>query len=268
MTTANIVFLIDIQNGFIRNNLTPEQGGCLGVPNGKKVCKPAGKLIRNLKNAFVILSQDFHPKNHVSFKSNHPNGLWPDHCVQGTESAAFVKSVMNELPFNMIKLLYIDSTLPVLMEKDERKNTFFVIRKGMNPNLDSYGIATENDGVSTTRAPRVFKDIAGTLKGRGIEKAQIHIGGLATNFCVEFSHNDIYKLLIPALNKNDIKANVNLLTDISAGIPDAFVQSGFEVSSAMKRMSEKGTTFTTTEDLFRNTVPRRGKMPQQSYMPG
>src|SRR5260370_37266965 len=61
-------------------------------------------IINRIAPAFrtVVLTQDWHTPGHVSFASSHPGkkpfetvqlpygtqGLWPDHCAQGTEGAA------------------------------------------------------------------------------------------------------------------------------------------------------------------------------------
>src|SRR5438067_6399961 len=86
------LLLIDIQNDFL-------PGGALAVPKGDEIIP----LVNQLQNKFdlVIATQDWHPKEHKSFASNHkgkkvfeeiqwqglPQTLWPDHCVQGTSGA-------------------------------------------------------------------------------------------------------------------------------------------------------------------------------------
>ncbi len=75
-------------------------GGALAVPNGDAVVPPINAMMGNAKT--IILTQDWHPADHLSFASQHPGKepmesvtlshgaqvLWPDHCVQGTEGAA------------------------------------------------------------------------------------------------------------------------------------------------------------------------------------
>ncbi len=287
MTTHTIVFLIDIQNGFANDGLTPAQGGSLYVPGGEKVGEPAANLLRNLSNATVVLSQDFHPADHISFASNHAGAapfsninlkrgddgqykvtegttegtvlqtLWLDHCKQGTESTLFVDPIMGELPAGLRQEVQQHIPSAVLASTDDRGNNFYVIRKGTHSDLDSYGIATENDSITTTAAPPTFALIADNLQSAGVKDVNIHIGGLATNFCVAFSHNDVYKYLLPELEARGIKAQVHLLTDISAGIPDAFVPPGFEVSTALNKMAALGTKQTTTDDVIRSTLTGR-----------
>lgn len=282
MTAANIVVLIDIQNGFAQSDLTKAEGGSLYVPGGEMVGEKAAILLRHLSNATVVLSQDFHPANHISFASNHEGKeplwtirlergadevyrvsekgelaqtLWLDHCIQGTKSALFVEPIMGELPEGLSRDLQRHISDPVMSETDERGNTFHVIRKGVNSDLDSYGIATENDGIETTAAPAVFKIIARKLEAEDVTEANIYIGGLATNFCVEFSHKDIYQYLVPQLERRGIKAKVYFLTDISAGIP-IFVPGGAwpDLAAASDRMTSFGTNTATTEDVIRSTL--------------
>ena len=112
----------------------------------------------------IILTQDWHPTGHSSFASSHnghppfsiidmPYGsqtLWPDHCVAGSNGAAFHPK------------LNIDCANAI-------------IRKGMNPKVVFYLAFVENDKVMQT-------GLAGFLQARGSKK--LTIVGLATNFCV------------------------------------------------------------------------------------
>lgn len=81
----------------------------MSVPHGEEVIKPINQLL-TLPFALKIATKDWHPKNHVSFASNHPGAeaystmatiknpknlsetyeslLWPNHCVQHTPGAS------------------------------------------------------------------------------------------------------------------------------------------------------------------------------------
>lgn len=281
MTTANIIILVDPQNGFARDGLTAEQGGSLYVPDSWAIVEPAARLIRQASDSIILLSQDFHPSNHISFASNHKGAapmseiflkrgdhglyqvvdgpeegafqqtLWNDHCVQGTESALFVEPIMDELPEDLNSLLRQTVPLPALIGKDNRGNTFFVIRKGARTDLDSYGLATENDGVTTTSVPFVFNHIANELQSSGVKEAHISIGGLATNFCVEFSNKDVHEYLVPMLNTQGIKTRVGIMTDVSRGIPISIPGGAWpDLDSAAKRMANLGTIETTSDEVI------------------
>jgi nicotinamidase/pyrazinamidase len=88
-------------------------GGALPVDNGDEIIPVLNDYIRRFKdaNANVLASRDWHPPNHVSFKSQ--GGLWPPHCVQQTLGARFSPAL--KLP---------DHTI--------------IISKATNPELEAY----------------------------------------------------------------------------------------------------------------------------------
>ncbi|WP_025109924.1 bifunctional nicotinamidase/pyrazinamidase [Pseudomonas sp. H1h] len=155
------LLVIDVQNDF-----TP--GGRLAVPEGDLIVP----LINRLGGLFkqVVIAQDWHPTGHASFASSHPGRkpydviqlpygeqtLWPEHCVQGTAGAEFHPKL--ELPHAQL-----------------------IIRKGCNPDIDSYSAFLEADRRTTT-------GLAGYLKERGIDT--VYMVGLALDFCVMFSALD------------------------------------------------------------------------------
>jgi nicotinamidase/pyrazinamidase len=122
----------------------------------------------------VILTQDWHPRGHSSFASSHqgaaamsvvafpygPQVLWPDHCIQGSDGSAF-HADLNADRADMI------------------------IRKGFNPDIDSYSAFFENDHKTPT-------GLEGYCRTRGIDA--LTLVGLATDFCVNFSAVDAAKL--------------------------------------------------------------------------
>ncbi len=75
------LIIVDVQNDFL-------PGGALAVPEGDQIIEAINLLQE--KCAVVIASKDWHPKGHSSFKQ------WPEHCVQGTEGAAFPKNLKSE----------------------------------------------------------------------------------------------------------------------------------------------------------------------------
>jgi nicotinamidase/pyrazinamidase len=129
------------------------------------------KIAKGFEN--VVLTQDWHTADHVSFASQHsgkkpfeavklPYGnqiLWPDHCVQGTEGASLVK----------------DLSIP---------HAQLVIRKGFHKGVDSYSAFTEADGKTST-------GLGGYLKQRSMQR--VFVVGLATDFCVAWTAMDARK---------------------------------------------------------------------------
>lgn len=86
--------------------------------------------------------------------------LWPDHCVQST----FGAELSSQLAQNRIEV---------------------IIRKGTNPTIDSYSGFYDNGKLKST-------GLHGFLQDRGVE--EVHICGLAADFCVFFTAMDALKL--------------------------------------------------------------------------
>ena len=160
-----VLLVVDIQNDFC-----PQ--GALAVPEGDQVVPIINKLSRRF--AHVILTQDWHCEDHLSFASSHPGKkpleqielsygpqiLWPDHCVEGTHGANFHPDL-------------------------DVANCELIIRKGYHREIDSYSAFFENDRRTPT-------GLAGYLRERGLSR--IFIVGLATDFCVAYSALDACRL--------------------------------------------------------------------------
>ncbi len=94
MHENEVLLIVDIQNDFCA-------GGALQVPRADEIVPLVNRLAAGF--AHVVLTQDWHPRNHQSFASMHPGRkpydtievdygaqiLWPDHCVQATHGAEF-----------------------------------------------------------------------------------------------------------------------------------------------------------------------------------
>jgi nicotinamidase/pyrazinamidase len=161
---SDALIIIDVQNDFC-------PGGALAVPDGDAVVPVINRL--ESRFAHVLLTQDWHPSGHQSFASSHPGRqpfeaievaygpqvLWPDHCVQGTEGAAFHKNLATG-------------------------RAELVLRKGFRREIDSYSAFYENDHATPT-------GLTGYLRTRGISR--VFLVGLATDYCVHFSAVDAAK---------------------------------------------------------------------------
>ena len=158
---GEVLLIVDVQNDFC-------PGGALAVPQGDEIVPVVNRLAHEF--AHVILTQGWHPRGHASFASSHRGKqpfdtievsygqqiLWPDHCVQGTQGAAFHPRL--DVP-----------------------RAELAIRKGFRSAIDSYSAFRENDRRTPT-------GLASYLKERGFER--ITLSGLATDFCVLFSAID------------------------------------------------------------------------------
>ena len=157
--TALIV--IDLQNDFC-------PGGALAVAGGDEIVPLVNALIA--AHEHVILTQDWHPAGHSSFASSHDGKapfetvalsygeqtLWPDHCIQGSDGAAFHAGM-------------------------DWTRAEMVVRKGYRAAIDSYSAFFENDRKTPT-------GLGGALKERGVFK--LTLCGLATDYCVAYSALD------------------------------------------------------------------------------
>jgi len=177
--SKTLLLIIDVQNDFC-------PGGALAVNEGNEVVRPLNALSSFLsqKGGRAAATQDWHPAGHISFASSHSGkkmgdsidtplvkgqALWPDHCVQGTEGAAFHKD-LNLSPVSLI------------------------IRKGFRMELDSYSAFFENDRKTPT-------GLEGWIKSLGIET--VIMGGLATDYCVFYSAMDCGKAGIKTIIASD-----------------------------------------------------------------
>lgn len=184
---TNALIVIDVQNDFC-------PGGALGVAGGDAIVPGINALMADF--GAVVLTQDWHPSDHMSFADNHvgaapysitqmpygPQVLWPRHCVQGTNGAAF-HAGLNADRGDMI------------------------IRKGFRPAIDSYSAFYENDHKTPT-------GLDGYLRSRGVKT--LVLAGLATDFCVAFSALDAAALGFNVTVRMDLSRAIDLDGSLAA----------------------------------------------------
>ncbi|MFX0104081.1 MAG: bifunctional nicotinamidase/pyrazinamidase [Candidatus Hodarchaeota archaeon] len=206
------LLIVDIQYDFI-------PGGALAINEGDLIINDINQIASLFKKSGskIVLTQDYHPQNHLSFASNHPGKnpgdefmsddgaigpvLWPDHCVQGTKGAEFHKDLNVDLADAIFK-------------------------KGMNPNVDSYSGFQENDKKSET-------GLREYLNSKKIKR--IFICGLALDYCCYYT----------AMDGFDIGYKVYLLVDLTRGVdlPEGSIR------NALKTMRNKGIKFANKESF-------------------
>ncbi|WP_415027500.1 bifunctional nicotinamidase/pyrazinamidase [Bradyrhizobium sp.] len=164
ISDRDVLLVIDVQNDFCT-------GGALAVPGGETVVPGINRIAQKFAN--VVLTQDWHPHDHVSFASNHAGRqpfqtieldygtqvLWPSHCVQGTAGAEFHADL-------------------------DVARASLVVRKGFRRGIDSYSALFENDQSTPT-------GLLGYLRERDLNT--VFVAGLALDFCVRFSAEDARK---------------------------------------------------------------------------
>lgn len=162
-----VLLLVDIQPDFL-------PGGALPTHEGETVLEPVARLLAADPFGLYVATQDWHPRDHVSFASNHAGReaferielygqeqiLWPDHCIQGTPGADLHRA-LDWRPFSAL------------------------IRKAVDPRVDSYSAIRNNWDSEGNRPPT---GLAGYLRERGVE--QVFLAGLARDFCVRWSAED------------------------------------------------------------------------------
>ena len=182
------LIVVDVQNDFC-------EGGALEVKKGNEVIPIINKLVESNYFDLIAATQDWHPRDHKSFASNHPsknvydmidlNGikqvLWPDHCIQRRRGARFHRD---------LKL----------------GNKIKVFKKGTNSEVDSYSGFYDNDHISST-------GLAAYLKRKNIE--EVFISGLATDYCVKFTAIDSLREGFKTYVIKDATRGVNVNKDDS-----------------------------------------------------
>lgn len=178
---AHALIVIDVQNDFC-------PGGALAVLDGDAVIPGINALMQTIP--VTVLTQDWHPADHSSFASQHqgrapmdmvempygPQVLWPNHCVQGSDGAAFHAD------------LHTDSA-------------DLIIRKGFRRAIDSYSAFFENDRTTTT-------GLDGYLRARNV--THLTLAGLALDFCVSYTGLDAARLGYNVTVRTDLCRAIDL----------------------------------------------------------
>jgi nicotinamidase/pyrazinamidase len=184
---TDALLVIDLQNDFC-------PGGALAVAEGDTIIPRINALAQQFEH--VLLTQDWHPEQHISFASTHPGTqpyqqitapygpqtLWPDHCLQQTTGAD----------------LHPDLNIP---------QAELILRKGFRKHIDSYSAFLENDHLTPT-------GLAGYLRERNLRR--LFLCGLAYDFCVRFSALDGKALGFETIVLEDATRPVNLPGSIDA----------------------------------------------------
>lgn len=166
--------VVDVQNDFF-------PGGPLAIERADEIVPVINRLMSVARHVAAI--QDWHPRDHVSFTSNHKGKkagdvvdaagvrqtLWPDHCVQMSRGAEFHP--------------WLDA-----------RRIGLVLRKGARKDLDATSAFVENDGKTVT-------GLAGWLTAHGVK--QVYVCGIATDSAVKATALDARKLGFEAVVVED-----------------------------------------------------------------
>ncbi len=179
-------------------------GGSLACHEGDAIVPGIRALLQARLFRHVVATQDWHPAGHISFATSHPGKqpfdriplyghaqtLWPDHCVQGSTGAELYPG---------IDWSVVDH----------------VVRKGCDPQVDSYSGFRENYG---PRGTRPSTELADWLRGRQVDT--VYVAGLARDVCVLWTAQDaadagfvthvLWDLTRPVTPESDITTRARL----------------------------------------------------------
>jgi len=198
-----LLIVVDPQNDFV------SPMGTLSVPNAETAIPNINRLLQSDKFTFRVITQDWHPCNHVSFADTHgaekfteketlqaagrPGGIktvrqvmWPIHCVAGTSGAAI---------HSQINIERVDA----------------IFRKGVEPDCECYSIF---EYVFDKSNKVLFGDEYITSYFNMIDSLkfdEIVVCGFATDYCVEAT----------AISARRLCENVSVIIDAAAPVaPD------------------------------------------------
>ena len=165
--------------------------------------------------------------------------LWSSHCVQGTESARMHDGL--NLPKGLVRKLDNDITQLLVSYNDATTgNKFYVVRKGTRSEVDSNGLYVENDKTTLTPAQLAFQELAAQFIKDDVANVVINYMGLATNFCVEFSCNQVAAIGAGFFTVAGMQVNHNLVVEACRGIPiPGGKDDAFSLDGTLPRLAEK-----------------------------
>lgn len=171
----SILFIVDMQNDFIDGSLVVK-GGNEAVDN---LIKHIDELDDKEHYNAVIITNDWHTENHISFKE------WPKHCVANTNGAKIperlTEKLMNTFGYDFVYFEY----------------------KGRSEDKDEYSIF-DNE--------RNCKEVQNLIKGYSYDgdDTDITVCGIAGDICVYNTIKDMIRL--------GYKDRIEVLMDATASI--------------------------------------------------
>jgi len=208
------IIVVDVQNDFITGSLS--LSNCPANHNGAEIVPIINELLQRVPFSVVTISQDWHPKDHISFVDNQHirtmkemkdakvfeevtfvvegedrlQTLWPRHCVQDSKGA--------ELH-------------PALIVPQGAK----IIKKGQDPDVDSYSAFWDNSRLRATELEAVLREA---------DVEEVVICGIATDVCVKAT----------ALDALDLGFKVTLVSDACRGVEE------YAIQRTLDEVKEKG----------------------------
>ncbi len=204
--------LVDLENDFM-------PGGALGIKEADQIIPIINTIIP--KFSLVVMTQDLHPADHVSFASSHSGKnpgdrikvkeldqtLWPVHCVRNTLGAEIAPG----------------------LDKDKIASFFY---KGTDKNIDSYSAFFDNARHKST-------GLGDYLKSRGV--TDIYLAGVATDYCILYSSLDAIDLGFSVYVIIDACRPINLHPEDEAHAIEAIVAKGGKIITSSELLAQTAT---------------------------
>lgn len=203
------LIVVDLQNDFVSGSLS--LSNCPSKHDGSEIVPLVNDLVDKPTFDLIVFTQDWHTTDHISFVDNahlrpfhndctksldevkvfdevvfavgdesRHQVLWPRHCVQESSGA--------ELH-------------PGLVVPPKAR----IIKKGTNPDVDSYSAFWDNAKLKST-------ELADLLRGEGI--TSVYICGIATDVCVKAT----------AIDAIELGFEVYLIEDVCRGVDEKNIQ--------------------------------------------
>lgn len=210
-----ITINVDVQNDFALRT------GALSVRDGEAVIEPLNNLngMTRENGGQVIFTQDYHPAETAHFEIN--GGIWPVHCVQGTEGAELHEALAQE-PSDLI------------------------VHKGMSLVDDGYS-GFEGTIVNGELAGTGLTEFVAAREQQAKERRSriaIIIGGLATDFCDQATTLDALAVTDRETTDVIIATDSMRAVDLQPGDGD----------TAIAAMREAGALAMTTEEIINGGI--------------
>lgn len=192
------LLIVDVQNDFC-------PGGALQILDGERIIEPINRALAHFITAGlpILASRDWHNPKTRHFRDF--GGVWPPHCIQGTEGAAFHPGL--RLPEETV-----------------------ILSKGINPELDGYSAF---EGM--TIEGKMMADLLRELAVR-----RLYIGGLATDYCVLCTTLEALRNGFEVTVLTDAVAGVDIVPGESASAIEDMVSAGAQMTTVDELLGMRG----------------------------
>lgn len=201
----------------------PRQNGALAVDDGRTIAPTINTLL-SLPFTLRVATKDWHPRDHISFASNHPppdnkpfessitianphnssetqtSRLWPDHCIQNTKGSELVP----ELDVSKVQ---------------------HIIEKGQDKRVEMYSAFDapfSNPSVARSGLAKILKEAGVT---------HVYTVGLAYDYCVKCTAIDAAKEGFKTYVVQEACKPVNMSKDANDAVSKEFAANNVSIIS-------------------------------------